>query len=293
MKHVFEPIVAMTGVLALMAGLLVGCGQKAESQAAAQPAAQPVQAAAVQTLGGEMAAIPAGRFVMGDEKGDADEKPVHEVAVAAFLMDKTEVTQKSYKTLMGKNPATFKGDDLPVGTVAWVDAIQYCNRRSTKEGLTPCYDTTKGTCNFDADGYRLPTEAEWEYACRAGTTTRFYFGDQAANLDGNGWYKNNAGKTTHPVRQKEPNAWGLYDMYGNAAEWCQDFYGEKYYKEKAADNPHGPTAGINRVMRGGSGELSADSCRSAARKENSPVIGDTCLGAEWYGFRCVRTPSAK
>lgn len=281
----------LLGGLILATGWISGCGQKPEPKAAIQPTAA-APAATAQGGGDKMASIPAGKFVRGDAHGEVDEQPAREIAISAFLMDKTEVTQKSYEALMGKNPSKYKGADRPVEQVSWFDAIQYCNRRSTKEGLAPCYDVAAGTCNFDATGYRLPTEAEWEYACRAGTKTKYAFGDDAARLGDVAWFKDNAGKMTHPVRQKTPNAWGLYDMCGNVAEWCQDYYADKYYAGSPVDNPQGPDAGENRVLRGGSWDLGADSCRSSARNSEVPVFGDVCFGADWKGFRCVRkTPT--
>ena len=242
----------------------------------------------------EMVLIPAGTFMMGSEGGDDDEKPAHQVAVASFWMDRYEVTQKSYEGLMGKNPAKFRNPLNPVERVSWVDAINYCNMRSTKEDLKPCYKIQglNVDCNFSANGYRLPTEAEWEYACRAGTTTAWSFGDNPGDLPGHAWLKSNAGETTHPVGQKKPNPWGLYDMYGNVAEWCNDRYGEKAYAGSTLDNPLGPARGEERVMRGGSWRSAKpELCRSSGADE--PDAGGAgrmlCFGYDGYGFRCVRS----
>ena len=244
-----------------------------------------------------MVVIPAGEFLMGDDKGEeADEKPAHRVSIGSFQMDVSEVTQKDFQTLMGQNPSKAIGPDRPVERVSWLAAIQYCNMRSSKEGLKPCYDLKTLQCDFNADGYRLPTEAEWEYACRAGTTTRWSFANESADLAKHGWFKENGEKTTHPVKQKLPNPWGLYDMYGNVAEWCNDYYDDKYESQPPSKDPHGPAQGTERVMRGGSFAAGDDTCRSSARQSQTPVFADTCFGSEAFGFRCVckadNTPNA-
>ena len=265
-----------------IATALIGCRKKESSPS-------PSTAKDIKTATGiEMVLIPAGDFTMGDNAGDDDEKPAHHVKVGPFYMDKYEVTQKSYQALLGKNPSKFLAETNPVERVSWRSAIQYCNLRSAKEGLRPCYNLDTQECDFGADGYRLPTEAEWEYAARAGSTTPWFFGSSAGGLSTSGWFKANSGQTTHPVGQKKPNSWGLYDMYGNVAEWCNDRYGEKQYSAVAADDPRGPTAGDDRVVRGGSFRHGEDRCRSAARASESPGFADACFGSEAYGFRCVR-----
>ncbi len=251
--------------------------------ASATPAARPITT----KTGIEMVLIPAGQFTMGDENGDDDEKPAHRVQISSFYMDATEVTQAAFQSLMGRNPAKAVAPDRPVERVTWLAAAQFCNMRSTKEGLNPCYDPNTFECDFNAEGYRLPTEAEWEYACRAGTTTRWSFGNEPTELAKYGWYKGNAGNTTHPVKQKLPNPWGLYDMYGNVAEWCNDFASEAY-DPAAGKDPHGAASGTERVMRGGSFAAADDTCRSSARQSQTPVFADTCFGSEAFGFRCVR-----
>ena len=242
----------------------------------------------VTKTGIEMVLIPAGKFVMGDDRGEDDEKPAHEVELSAFYIDSTEVTQADYQALMGRNPAKFKGENQPVERISWHAAMLYCNMRSAREGLKPCYDPKTQACDRSADGYRLPTEAEWEYACRAGSRTRWSFGDDAAELDKHAWFKTNAAKTTHPVRQKPANAWGLYDMHGNVAEWCLDFYAEDYGPGGPSKDPRGPERGEERVLRGGSWNAGGEACRSAARKGETPGLADVCFGYEAYGFRCVR-----
>jgi len=240
-----------------------------------------------------MALVPAGEFVMGDDLGEDDERPARHVRVGAFYMDVCEVTQRSFETMLGRNPSKSPGPDKPVERVSWFAAVQYCNMRSSREGLKPCYDLKTFACDFTADGYRLPTEAEWEYACRAGSTSRWSFGDAPGDLARHGWFKANSGKTTHPVGQKLPNAFGLCDMHGNVAEWCNDFYGEHYESGATSEDPHGPATGSQRVLRGGSFATGDDDCRSAARHGAAPGFADVCFGSDAYGFRCVRRPKAQ
>jgi formylglycine-generating enzyme required for sulfatase activity len=226
---------------------------------------------------------------MGDDTGDDDEKPAHQVQVSAFYMDSHEMTQKAYESLMEKNPSKSKGPDKPVEQVDWYHAALYCNLRSLKEGLRPCYDPNTLACDFSATGYRLPTEAEWEYACRAGSKNRYSFGDDPSKLKTFAWFKANGGQVTHSIGQKTPNAWGLYDMHGNVAEWCHDVYSETAYQQREGKDPHGPATGDKRVLRGGSWRSSEDGCRSSARNSESPRFADACFGSDGYGFRCVRS----
>ena len=236
----------------------------------------------------DMVLIPAGEFTLGDDAGENDERPAHRVRLAAFYMDACEVSQASFKALLGRNPSKMQGLDRPVERISWFSAVQYCNMRSSREGFKPCYDLKTLACDFSADGYRLPTEAEWEYACRAGTTTSWSFGGNPGALAKHAWFKGCAEKTTHPVKQKQPNPWGLYDMHGNVAEWCNDYYAD-HYDPAAAENPRGPTTGSKRVLRGGSWMSDEDDCRCAARQSEPPGLADTCFGYEAYGFRCVRS----
>jgi len=240
----------------------------------------PAAPAGIVTPGGvEMVRIPAGEFLMGSDAGAPDERPVRRVRVEAFYMDRTEVTQAAFRKVMGANPARHKGPDLPVEQLSWSYAVRYCNARSLLEGLTPCYDLAAGTCDRTADGYRLPTEAEWEYACRAGATGPWGFGADQRRLPAHAWYAGNAARTTHPVGRKRPNRWGLCDMHGNVAEWCDDAYA-----------PYGGSAPTppERVLRGGSFRSPAARCRSAARDSEPPGLADVCFGYDAYGFRCVR-----
>ena len=274
-------------ITTLAALLLAGC-EPGNKPARVEPSTPAVPQRIPTPAGIEMALLPAGAFLMGDENGDPDEKPAHQVQVSAFYLDTREVTQKAYESLIQQNPSQFKAPEKPVEQVDWYHAVLYCNMRSLKEGLKPCYDPKTLACNFEADGYRLPTEAEWEYACRAGTPSRYSFGSDAAKLRASAWFKANADRTTHPVGQKAPNPWGLFDLHGNVAEWCHDVYSETYYQKHEANNPRGPATGDKRVLRGGSWRTSEEGCRSSARYSETPRFADACFGSDAYGFRCAR-----
>jgi acetoin utilization deacetylase AcuC-like enzyme/formylglycine-generating enzyme required for sulfatase activity len=241
------------------------------------------------TAGGdEMVLIPAGRFRMGSAGGQPDQRPVHEIRVDSFLIDRCEVRQGQCARLELANGSKFKGPDRPVEMISWADAAMFCNRRSRAEGLAPCYDEETAECNFAADGYRLPTEAEWEYACRAGTEGDYSFDGGAAALKEHAWCAENAGKKTHPVMQKKPNAWGLFDMHGNVAEWCNDVYAANYYPRSPDKNPRGPKQGEQYVLRGGAWNSSPEGCRAAHRVGETPGFQDSCFARDAIGFRCVR-----
>jgi formylglycine-generating enzyme required for sulfatase activity len=228
--------------------------------------------------------IAGGTFRMGSISGEADEEPVHTVQVNGFFIGRAEVTQKEYLDILGTNPSFLKGNTLPVVNITWFDAIEYCNKLSLKQGLTPAYSGSNENivCNFTANGYRLPTEAEWEYAARGGNrdTLRFpYAGGNTVGLLG--WYADNSGREPHDVESKSPNSLGLYDMSGNVWEWCWDWYGP--YSGDSATNPLGEPAGTWRVTRGGSWNTSADQLRSTYRSYSAPSMRYYDLG-----FRIIR-----
>ena len=209
------------------------------------------------------------------------ESPRHRVTVGSFYIAKFTVTQEEYEAVMGANPSRYRGAGQPVEMVSWLNAVDYCNRLSIMEGLTPAY-TINGnnvTWNREANGYRLPTEAEWEYACRAGTDTPFYTGDSAVDA---GWYRATASdRQPYPVGQKLPNGFGLYDMHGNVWEWCWDWYGD--YTEEEKVDPVGPATGPGRVYRGGSWDNDAAQIRSAYRFRQGPQFRSF-----FVGFRVAR-----
>jgi formylglycine-generating enzyme required for sulfatase activity len=195
--------------------------------------------------------IPAGKFLMGSpesEKHRATNEVQHEVTISKpFYMGVYEATQAQWQAVMGTNPSQFKGDNRPVEMVSWDDCQSFCNELSAKVGRT----------------IRLPTEAEWEYACRAGTKTSYYFGDDVSQLARYAWYDDNSDMQTHDVGGKIPNAWGLYDMHGNVWEWCQDRYGA--YSAGSQTDPTGLPDGSLGVFRGGGSNISAYYCRVAFR----------------------------
>ncbi|MDR2734804.1 MAG: SUMF1/EgtB/PvdO family nonheme iron enzyme [Spirochaetota bacterium] len=264
-----------------------------------------------------MVPIPAGRFLMGSpatETGRFNNETQHSVTITkSFLMGKYAVTQELYEKVVGRNPSRFISSPAygeaqakrPVEQVSWYDAIVFCNKLSILEGLSPVYRVNGSTdpaswgavptdnrnatwdavtVNWDANGYRLPTEAEWEYACRAGTTTAYHTG--ASISDNTGWYgawdgSGNSDSKTHEVGKKTPNAWGLYDMHGNVWEWVWDWYGE--YTGTATD-PRGSHTGSSRVDRGGSWNAYAQNLRSALRLDTYyPYVRNFS-----FGFRVVR-----
>ena len=233
--------------------------------------------------------IKGGTFTMGSPENEdwrSNDEVQHQVTVAPFYMSRYEVTQKQYSGLMGKNPSSFTGDDLPVESITWLDAVMFCNAVSRKDGRTPVYtispDGTQISWNRSANGYRLPTEAEWEFAARAGSTGPFYSkrvpGDQDVNFYGHypyqieqNYFNNSVLETqpgiyrghTLPVGSFKPNPWGLYNMYGNVGEWCFDYYGD--YGTASQTDPAGPDSGTRRVYRGGGWNDFGKNLRSAYR----------------------------
>ena len=205
------------------------------------------------SIGMELKLLPAGTFMMGSNFGQAHEQPVHKVTLSQnFYIGVHEVTQEQYEKVMGVNPSKFKGASNPVEQVTWTEAVEFCRKLSDLPS-----ERDAGRM------YRLPTEAEWEYACRAGTTTTFSFGSDESDLGDYAWVAENSGGESHPVGRKQPNAWGLYDMHGNVAEWCYNRHG--VYPGYPVTDPEGPTTGAYRVTRS-RGWLSKASVTSSAAR---------------------------
>ena len=294
----------LRGVLGLvLAGFLAACGKtepstQTDAKLSRAPVAtgQPIEV--ITTSGVVMVALPGGEFVMGSDKGNEDEAPAHRVKVSAFLMDQFEVTHELFTKAQLPNPSHWQDNPKkPVERVRWRDAKQYCNERSLLEGLKPCYNEKAADldCDFSANGYRLPTEAEWEYACRAGGTADFDFG-APDKLRQFAWFADNGDAKTHVVGERKPNRWGIHDLYGNVAEWCEDVYVPTYYKESPATDPLGPPSpgkDVKRVMRGGSWKASADMCRASFRQGQKTGDTDACFFTDYCGFRCVRRATSE
>jgi eukaryotic-like serine/threonine-protein kinase len=248
----------------------------------------------VNSIAMKLVLIPAGEFLMGSplrQRGTSkEEKPQHVVRITRpFYMGMTEVTRGEFCRFVGdtgyqteaekrgghktwQDPGFEQTDEHPVVNVSWNDAVAFAEWLSQKEGPT----------------YRLPTEAEWEYACRAGTTTRYSFGDDQSQLGEYAWFEGNSGDRTHPVGQKKANAWGLFDMHGNVWEWCWDWYADDYYKRSPTDDPRGPDEACTRVFRGGSWNIGPDYARSAFRMAYLPEHRFNGLG-----FRLARVQSVR
>jgi eukaryotic-like serine/threonine-protein kinase len=240
--------------------------------------------------------IPAGEFWMGspdtDHEAQAKEKPRHAIRISrAFYLGITPVTQAQYAAVMGTNPSHFyRWPEHPVEQVSWFDAAAFCNELSRKEGLAPYYvmPNWNRVMVGGGEGYRLPTEAEWEYACRAGTETRYSFGDDAALLGEYAWYDPAPRGQTGPVGRKRPNAWGLHDMHGNVWEWCWDWYEEDYYRDSPAVDPLGAAGADYRTFRGGSWLVEPRYLRSANRDRHAPEYRHSTVG-----FRVARGSSVR
>jgi formylglycine-generating enzyme required for sulfatase activity len=292
--------------LILLAGL---CGMAADSPGRPPGCPAPVK-------GIRFVSIPAGSFMMGSVGYGQDEVPVHEVHLDGFCMSVTEITQGQVKAITGRlprggswfAPPATREDSLrrvrrdaaydsllaagsprvekfvPNAAVweTWNGAVEFCNQLSILTGREPCYNTATWECDFSKNGFRLPTEAEWEYACRAGTSTVYHFGDSTSGLADYAW---SGQKSEDPserlVGQKQPNAWGLYDMHGNVWEWCNDWYLPAYYADSHLENPVGPDssgAGALRVNRGGSRTSGPLACRSGTRRGNAPSGRNSTIG---------------
>ncbi len=211
------------------------------------------------SIGMEFVRVKSGTFLMGSNNGTSPERPVHEVTISRdFYMGVYEVTQAQWVTVMGSNPSSYEtcGDDCPVETVSWNDVQVFIEKLNEKEGTT---------------AYRLPTEAEWEYAVRAGTTTEYFFGEEESLLDDYAWYASNSNGRTFQVGQKLPNPWGLYDVYGNVQEWVQDWYSNAYYSVSPSVDPQGPADGTSRVFRGNAFAGIPSRLRSAYRTYFAPI----------------------
>jgi len=231
-----------------------------------------------------LVSLPAGRFVMGSpagEEGREREETQHEVVLSrGFLLGEAPVTQAEYAAVVGTNPSLFQDQDGPVEWVSWFDAVSFCNALSRRVGLEAAYVVNGNAVTWrgpSCPGFRLPTEAEWEYACRAGTT-----GVRHGNLDAVAWYDGNSGGSTHPVRQKRPNPWGLHDTLGNVWEWCWDWHCG--YPPGVAADPLGPGSGSTRVARGGAWSNDAQCARAAYRG-----YGDPGGRGGFLGFRLARS----
>jgi formylglycine-generating enzyme required for sulfatase activity len=234
-----------------------------------------------------MISVKGGTFFMGSNEGAFRvTERVHETTVRPFLLSETEVTQELYAEVMNQNPSGFKGSQLPVETVSWLDAVLFCNALSLRSGLSPAY-TVEGesvTWNRESKGYRLPTEAEWEYAARggiygdAGPLEKAYFagGDASAGPQDYCWFSLNGAKTTHPVKSKLPNQLGFYDMSGNVWEWCWDWYAD--YPEGPVSDYLGAAAGRQRVYRGGAYLNNLNQLRTTFRIWDSPALKFRSLG---------------
>lgn len=285
-------------------GSLLSCIQRYLELKANDPEAQSLQqkieklTTAVTSKGMKLRRIPTGKFYMGshdsDEYSRNNERPQHRVHITKNLFVGVHpVMQNEFLSLMNFNPSTAVENELcPADSVTWYSALEFCNKLSEEEGIVPYYELsnvkrrTSGAIEF-ADvnviggmGFRLLTEAEWEYACRAGSITPWCFGDNVEEVKKYAWYYDNAPAETQPVGGRKPNAWGLFDMHGNIMEWCQDWYGEFYYQQcsEEEENPVGPEDGVSKVLRGGAWQFGAESTRCAYRNSSTPDAASSVIG---------------
>jgi formylglycine-generating enzyme required for sulfatase activity len=258
----------VTGLYLVLSQRTLGPQSQPEPRNARTTEGTQPESSLTNSLGMQFALIPAGEFLMGSTSGTGHDL-VHTVRISRpFYLGSHEVTQGQWEAVMGNNPSHFKSDaNRPVETVSWGEVQKFIDKLNTREGGTK---------------YRLPTEAEWEYAARAGSTTAYSFGDDSRQLGKYAWFADNAGNTTRPVGKLQPNGWGLYDMHGNVWEWVQDWYGT--YTTEPVTDPQGPASGLLRISRGGGWQFTAWYCRSVYRYR---LVPDNRMA--FLGFRLLRT----
>jgi formylglycine-generating enzyme required for sulfatase activity len=250
--------------------LVLAAGSGRPTDAASAPKEKQIAVDLGQGVKLEMVLIPAGEFLMGspasDKTASREEKPQHRVRITKpFYLGKYPVTQEQWEAVTGSNPSYFQGPKNPVEQVSWDACQQFLDKLNRRQGN-------------QAGSFQLPTEAQWEYACRAGSTTKYCFGDDESGLGEYAWYGPNSDNKTHPVGEKKPNAWGLYDMHGNVWEWCRDWYDIGYYAKSPTDDPTGPDKGWWRAQRGGGWVPPAKLLRSANRGHNGPASHGSAQG---------------
>lgn len=258
---------------------------KPTSPAEAKPAAAPLQREWTNTIGMKLVRIEPGEFLMGSSDlvsvALTYEKPQHRVQIGkGFSLGAREVTQGQYQEVMGQNPSSFKeSNELPVESLSWLEAVYFCNRLSEREHRPTYYRINGEEVAIEGgSGYRLPTEAEWEYAARAGTKSIYPFGEDQRSLGEYEWYDANSEKKSHAGGGKRPNGWGLYDMLGNVLEWCGDWFDAKYYTISPVADPPGPAQGSLRCIRGASWSDVGNDCRPAYRGASKPGSRFSNLG---------------
>ena len=263
----------MLAAMLLMAFTFAACGGDDDDEKGVDVPKFQNQTITVDGVSFKMIAVEGGMFQMGSPESDAeagdDEKPQHEVTLSNYYIGETEVTQELWEAVMGSNPSEFKGPKLPVENVSWDDCQTFIGKLNEKTGKT----------------FRLPTEAEWEYAARGGKKSKGYTYSGSNAIDDVAWYDGNSGEITHKVSTKQANELGIYDMSGNVYEWCQDWYGKTYYENSSTTDPQGPTSGASRVLRGGSWYGNAQGCRVANR-----IIGYPGSRRNFIGLRLVLAP---
>jgi len=285
-----RPIAAALALGAFV-GATSGCRDASQNAGATSV---PPAVAITSPLGVPMVVVPGGTFRVGVDGGRPEEGPAHDVTLDAFVIDTLEVNQALLAKLQVPDPSQFKGAARPVEQVRWSDAALIANERSRAEGLEPCYDEGTLACDFTRSGYRLPTEAEWEYACRAGVPAApgYGFDGGESALRSHACYAVNSGKKTRPGGEGRANAWGIQDLHGNVAEWCHDVWSADYYAVSPARDPRGPDSGGERVIRGGSWFSSAAECRATRRWHADWGTSDACFANNTVGFRLVRRATA-